>query len=315
MGTFPDTILNTVCTFFKDLLEKMMAEERSIYLEANLSTKANGYYNRQLNSLYGQVSDIRVPRTFKSTLLPQGKTESNLESIISELYTAGISTRSIESLLKKKFGVVLSHTTVSRLARVAAEEILAWKQRPLKNYSALYIDAFYFPLKRDTVQKEAVYVVLGIDEKGYREVVGFWIPGGSEGASNWEEIFKELQSRGVRDVGFIVADGLVGINEAINRVFPKAKYQQCVLHACRSSVNKVRSQHKAEVCNDLKMVYLANSKKDAFEALGEFKKKWENIYPKIITFWEVNFQVNEFHGFSICFKEIYLHYKLGRKAS
>lgn len=294
MGTVPVTILDTVCSFFKHLLEKMMTEERAMYLEANQSTKANGFYSRQINSLFGLLANIRIPRTrdsnFRSALLPHGKTESNLEGIISELYTAGISSRSIESLLRKKFGVVLSHSSVSRLARVASEEILAWKQRPLKNYSVLYIDAFYFPLKRDTVQKEAVHVVLGIDENGYREVIGFWVPGGSEGASNWEEILREMKDRGVQDVSLIVADGLRGISEAISRVYPKAKYQQCVLHACRSSLNKVRSPHKAEVGNDLKMIYLANSKEDAIRSLENFQSKWSALYPKIILFWESNFQ-------------------------
>lgn len=294
MGMYPGFILNTVCGFFKGILEKMMIEERSIYLESKSDTKANGYYERKINSAYGEIPYLRVPRTrdssFRSILLPEGKTDSQLEQLIMQLYSAGISTRKIEDVLNKQFGVSLSHSSIARLSTVAYEEVQQWKQRQLKDYAAIFIDAFFFPLKRKNVEKEAIYVALGIDPEGHREVIGFWIPGGSEGASNWEEILLELRARGVNNVDFIVADGLSGISEAINRVYPKAQYQYCVLHACRSSLNKVRASDKKQISEDLKDIYCANSISEAKNALGNFSKKWIKVYPKVVSFWESNFE-------------------------
>lgn len=293
MGTVPDTIITAVCCFFKNLLEKLMVEERNIYLEDNLQTKANGYYERNLNSLYGDVKNLKIPRSrdsfFRSSILPDGKTEGHLENIIAQLFTSGISSRKIEQILEKNFQIELSHTSISRLAQVAYEEVQAWKQRPLRNYAVVFIDAFYFPVKRETVQQEAVYVALGISEEGEREVIGFWIPGGSEGSSNWAEIFVDLQQRGVKNIDFIVADGLSGISEVISMVYPKAKYQYCVVHACRTTLNKVRATDKKFVSQSIKKIYSANSKEEARKALEQMKTDWNKAYPKIVAFWERNF--------------------------
>lgn len=295
MGTLPNTILTTIRGFFKSVLEKMMIEERSLYLEKEHDTKGNGYYERKICSIYGEIPDLQIPRTrdsnFRSELLPRGHIDSSLEELISELYKVGVSTRKIENVLVKHFGISLSHSSIARLSSVAYEEVLKWKNRPLaSNYAAVFIDAFFFPLKRDNVQNEAVYVALGISPDGHREVIGFWIPGGSEGSSNWEEIFHDMKARGVVNIDFIVADGLTGISEAISRVYPKAKYQYCVLHACRSSLNKVRASDKKEISSSLKKIYFADSKTESQKALEEFVDKWKKIYPKVTQFWEVNFE-------------------------
>lgn len=294
MGMNPTFILTSMYGYFKNVLEKLMFEERTIFLESHVNTKANGYYERTFSSIYGEIPDLNVPRTrdgnFKSKILPKGKVDSHLEELITQLYTAGISTRRIESVLEKQFGVALSHSSIARLASVAYEEVVKWKTRPLQNYAAVFIDAFYFPFKRNTVTKEAVYVALGITPLGHREVIGFWIPGGSEGASNWEEIFCEMRSRGVDSIDFIVADGLTGIEEAINRAYPKSQYQYCVLHACRSTLNKVRALDKQTVSDDLKGIYCADNQLEARKALSLFIEKWKRIYPKIAIFWESNFE-------------------------
>lgn len=296
MGTVPrDIILDSVKGFFKSIFQEMMIEERAIFLETNSETKANGYYPRKINSVFGEISDFKIPRTrdssFRSVLVPQGKTDPHLEELISELYSAGISSRKIEGVLTKHFGVSLSHSSVARLAAVAYEEVQAWQKRSLRNFDAIFIDAFYFPVKRETVQKEAVYVALGIDSEGHREVIGFWIPGGAEGSSNWKEIFIGLKEQGVLEVDYIIADGLTGIENAISEVYPNAKYQYCIVHACRSSLNKVRASDKSKVSEDLKQIYYADSKMNAKKSLSKFKEKWGKSYPKIIEFWEGKFDL------------------------
>lgn len=294
MGTNPSFILNTVRGFFKSILEKMMIEERTIYLENRLDTKANGYYPRKMSSIYGEIPDLQIPRTrdsdFRSCLLPKGKIDPQLENLIAQLYSTGVSTRRIENVLIEQFGVNLSHASIARLSSVTEEEVNNWKERSLPNFAVIFIDAFYFPFKRDHVEKEAVYVALGITPEGHREVIGFWIPGGAEGASNWEEIFKNLRSRGVSKVDYIVADGLTGIGQAISRVYPEAQYQYCILHACRSSLNKSRASDKAQLAKDLKDIYFADSKIEAKKALELLINKWKKIYPKITSFWEDNFE-------------------------
>lgn len=295
MEFHPSVILNTIRGFCKTLMERLMSEERSSYLKSHSETKANGFYKRRLSSLYGSVADLQVPRTrdgqFRSDLLPKGRSDHNLELLTKQLFRAGVSTRNIESILRDCFGTSLSHTTVSNLAKVAYEEVLKWRNRPLeKEYAALFIDAFFFPIKRETVENEAIYVALAITPEGHREVLGFWVPGGGEGASNWEEIFREIRSRGTHRIDFVVADGLKGIEQAISRVFPKAKYQYCVLHAARTTLNKVRASDKEKVSQNLKNIYLADTKEEAQKALEEFKSKWQKSYPKITFLWEAHFQ-------------------------
>lgn len=279
---------------YKKLLESMLKAEREEYLKDNSETKGNGFYKRSLRTMQGTINNLMVPRTrngsFKSHLLPTSHCSGNLDELISELFIEGVSTRRIESILKKCFGSNLSHTSIANIAKIGKEEVLAWTQRTLdKHYACIFIDAFYFPLKRGTTSKEAVFVALAITPKGHREILGYWIPGGSEGASNWEEIFRNLQNRGVKKVDFIVADGLTGMQDAINRVFPEAKYQYCVVHGIRSTLNKVRASDKKDISLDLKWMYKAEDLDNARIGLWNFIKKWGKKYPKVIQFWEKNF--------------------------
>lgn len=293
---FPIEILDALKGFCKKILEEMMIEERANYLKENLQTKANGFYSRGLSSMIcGKIEDLHVPRTrdgaFQSLILPKRKVDESIELLSSLLFKAGVSTRNIESILLKCFGTSISHTSISYLSRVTLEEIKKWKNRQFsKEYAAVFIDAFFFPLKRKTVDKEAVYVALGITPEGRREVLDFWIPGGSEGASNWEEILNEIKFRGTSRIDFIVADGLQGIKEAIFKVFPKSNYQYCILHATRTTLNKIRASQKSEMSIDLKKIYYANSREEADQMLNYFIKKWQKEYPKVTDLWERNFQ-------------------------
>lgn len=296
MYIFPDGILPTIKGFCKQLLEKLMLVERDQYLRDNIETKGNGFYSRNLSSYYGEISNLQVPRTrdakFKSQLIPNRNADDHIELLTNLMFRAGVSTRKISSILQECFGCTLSHTTIASMADIAYEEVLAWKNRPLaKDYAAVFIDAFYFPLKRDSVEKEAVYTAMGITPEGRREVIDFWIPGGCEGASNWEEILREIRSRGTKNIDFIVADGLKGIQETILRTYPQAKYQSCILHASRSSLNKVRAQDKQQIGKDLKQIYHAETIIEAEKKFDVFKEKWGKTYPKVAGFWEENFEV------------------------
>ena len=302
------SIIDNIKIHFKSLLESMLNKEREEYLKKCPNTKGNGFYFRSLGTKCGTIESLKVPRTrdgsFKSNLLPRTHSDAELDQLVTELFVEGISTRKIEGILKKCFNTNLSHTSIANIAKAGEDEIFQWTHRPLnKHYASIFIDAFYFPLKRSSSSQEAIFVALAITPEGHREILGYWIPGGSEGASNWEEILRNIQNRGVEQVDFIIADGLTGIQGAISRVFPKAKYQYCVLHAIRTTLNKVRASDKKEVAADLKWIYQAQDFDNAKIGLWDFTRKWEKKYPKITSFWEHNFI--ELTNFMVLPKELW----------
>ncbi|MFT5318383.1 MAG: putative transposase [Chlamydiales bacterium] len=159
-----------------------------------------------------------------------------------------------------------------------------------REYACIFIDAFYFPIKRATTAQQAIFVALAITPSGHREILGYWIPGGNESASNWEEILRNLKKRGFESVDFIIADGLTGIQGAILRSFPRAKYQYCILHATRTCLNKVRSLDKKAISANMKKIYQAENVMKAKESWLEFQIRWQKIYPKVIKFWRDHFK-------------------------
>ncbi len=285
-------ILEFVLQQVKQILEKMLQEERQIYLEEHPETKGNGYYDRDLQLPFGQLEDLRVPRSrdggFKSQLLPhRRRSVEETQELVRALLMAGVSTRKIGEVLKQLYGMQLSHTTASRLARVAQEEITAWRERPLcRRYAVIQLDAVFVPLKRDRVEKEAVYVALATQEEGHRQILGYWLPGGSESAENWREILQELRQRGVEEVEFIVADGLAGLKEVIAEVFPQARYQRCVVHMMRRSGSMVRVRDREAILGDFKRVYRAMDLEEAHERFEEVRQRWGRIYPRLISAWQ-----------------------------
>ncbi len=281
-------ILETFRELVKETLREMMKAEREEYLRSKRETKGNGYYRRGLKTILGEIKELEVPRTrdgeFRSELLPyRSQRTGELDDLIVAMITSGISTRRIGDVITKLYGYRLSAGTISKISKVSEEKIESWRKRPLEEeYSVIFIDTFFFSLKRDVVEKEAIYIALGIRNDGYREVLGYWIPGGSESSMNWDEIFKELKGRGVKRVYFIVSDGLNGMDEAIMRNFPEAKHQDCLLHVLRNISNKVRAGDRIVILNDFKNVYKSISKEEAYTNWEGFKSKWKKIYPGLI---------------------------------
>ena len=276
----------------KHILKKVLQEERTIYLENHPETKGNGYYARDLQFPFGQLAGLRVPRSrdggFKSQLLPhRQRALEETQELVRALMMAGVSTRKIGEVFKQLYGMALSPTTVSRLASIAEQEIKLWRHRSLlSRYAVLYLDAvFVVPLKRDRVDKEAVYVALAIREDGQRELLGYWLPGGGESAQNWREILLELQERGVQEVEFIVTDALTGLKEVVAEVFPQAQYQCCVVHMMRHSTHKVRARDREAILGDFKRVYRAMDVDEAYQCFEELAQRWEPIYPRLIAAW------------------------------
>jgi putative transposase len=268
-----------------------MLEERRLYLEEH-PTKANGYYTRDLLTLFGPIEDLRVPRVregdFHPKLLPYRKRASlDLSEAVLLLYTFGVSTRAISRFIEAVYGAFYSPHSISRLTQVAEEEVKAWKERPLDGeYYAIYLDCTFLSVRRGKAAKEPVYVALGVKPDGRREVLGFWLFGAEgESSRNWKGIMRELWGREVRVVKVFISDDLPGIEEAIREVFPQAKWQLCVVHAVRDALAKVRRVDREALAQDLKRIYGADTLEGAREALGAFERAWARKYPKIVAKW------------------------------
>ena len=290
---FWQTMEGMVKDLVKDQMESMMELEREAFLEerGDGDNKGNGFYQRDLETQFGKVNGLEVPRdregNFSPALFnPYQRRTGQLESMVIKMYSHGMSTRKIADLLEDMYGNHYSSSTVSRITDLALEEVEKWKDRPLKRrYSVLFLDAMSLKLRRDTVQTEMAYFVAGINEDGYREILSFQI-GGNESATVWGEVLEDIKDRGAREVLLVVTDDLSGIKDTVTEAYPKADYQQCVVHKTRNTRNKVRENHKDDLLRDLKRVYNAPKKSQAKECFTDFKEEWNDLYPKVVDSWE-----------------------------
>ena len=275
----------------KGLLEKLMLEERELYLEEH-PTKGNGYYTRDLLTLFGPLEDLKVPRVregeFHPKILPyRRRTSIELSEAILLLYASGVSTRAISRFLESVYGAFYSPQSVSRLTQVVEEEVKEWRNRPLeKEYYAIYLDCTFLCVRRGKAAKEPVYVALGIRPDGRREVLGFWLFGAEgESSQSWKEVMRELWERGVRRVKLFISDDLPGIEEAVREIFPGAKWQLCLVHTVRASLSKARKADRDELAEDLKAVYRADTVEQAHDALKVLEERWAGRYPDLVAKW------------------------------
>jgi putative transposase len=215
----------------------------------------------------------------------------DLEEVVTLLFASGVSMRQISRFINTVYGVYYSPSSVSRLANVAKEAIEAWRNRRLfEEYYVIYIDATFLSITRGYTSKEPVYVVLGVDSKGVREILGFWLFGAEgESSCNWQDILRDLKRRGVKRVKIFVSDDLPGLKEAIRLEFPSADHQLCISHAVRNSLNKVRRRDKSAVAEDLRKIYSAKGVDEAKAELESFTRKWRKRYPHVVSYWEQNF--------------------------
>lgn len=168
-----------------------------------------------------------------------------------------MSTRDIAKFIEAMFGTHYSPATVSNITNTVLEDVEEWQSRPLeKRNSVLYLDGLYLKLRRSTVECEVVYLAMGINEQGRREILGFYITG-QESSNGWKEILQDLYRRGVHEVLLGVFDGLSGLEDAFREVYPKADVQHCVVHKIRNTMPKIRVQDKTEFLSDLKTIYTA----------------------------------------------------------
>ena len=273
-----NTLLRTELTAFLDY-------EKYDRIGFHSGNSRNGSYDRTVKTEYGELH-LQIPRDrngeFKQQTLPAYKrTNGTLEETLIHLFQKSITMSEIADLIEKMYGHHYTPQTMSNMTKVFTEEVSAFKKRKLNShYAVIYLDATYIPLKRKTVEKEAIHIAVGIRPDGAKEVLGYAIAP-NESTVTWKEILEDLSDRGVNDVLLFVTDGLKGIKDTIHHVFPQAAYQHCCVHVSRNISSKVRVADRKEICEDFKTIYQADSRETALEARLAFSEKWRSSYSKL----------------------------------
>jgi putative transposase len=251
----------------------------------------NGHGKKTIVGEFGEA-EIAVPRdrrgNFEPVLVPKGQSRfTGFDDKIIALYARGMTTREIQGHLQEAYGVEISPTLVSNVTDAVLDEIKAWQARPLEAiYPIVYFDALFFKVREgNQIQNKAVYVALGINMEGKKELLGLWL-GQTEGAKFWLGIFNELKTRGLQDILIAAVDGLTGLCQALESVYPQTQVQLCTVHKVRSSLRYVLDRDRREVTADLRAVYTAATVELAEQQLEVFGNKWRSKYPVIYTSWK-----------------------------
>lgn len=252
----------------------------------------NGSGQKTLKSEHGEL-EISVPRdrdgSFEPMLVKKRQTRlEGLEEKILALYARGMTTRDIQAQLQELYGVEVSPTFISNVTEAVMEEVRQWQNRPLEAlYPILYVDCLVVKVRENQrVINKAVYLVLGVTMEGQKELLGIWMSA-NEGAKFWLTVFTELHNRGMKDCFIACVDGLTGLPEAIETVFPQTRVQLCMVHLVRNSLKYVSYKHRKAVATDLKAIYGAATEAEAEFNLELFAEKWDQQYPTISKLWRV----------------------------
>jgi putative transposase len=289
---------------FSKTLEEMLKAELTEHLgyepyEAkgrNSGNSRNGGYSKKVRTSDGETL-IDVPRdrqgTFEPHILKKYASNTNeLEDKIIGMYAKGMSVRDIQDNLAELYGIDISPATISAITDKVWELVEAWQSRPLAAiYPIMYLDAIHIKLRRESkVENTAVYIVLGVDLEGHRDVLGHWIGDGAEGANFWLSVVTDLQNRGVKDILIACMDGLTGFKDAVLAVFPKTEIQRCVIHQIRNSLKYISWKDRKAFVVDLKEVYQAPTREAAEANLGRLAEKWQKKYAVAVRSWQNNWE-------------------------
>ena len=261
------------------------------YRNKETDNSRNGHFRKTMRTSYGDM-DIAIPRDRKGEYEPQlipkyqNTVTQDMEEKIISMYAKGMTTGDIEAHLKELYDLDISDSTISRITDKIMPLVKEWQERPLQEiYAVVYMDAIHYHVRSEgRIVKRAVYIALGIDMDGKKDVIGMYV-GENEGAKFWLSIINGLKNRGVQDILIACVDGLNGFPQAIEAVYPKTEIQQCIIHQIRNTTNYVSYKDLKKLMADLKMVYAAPDEAAALEELESFGEKWNSKYPKIYKSW------------------------------
>jgi transposase-like protein len=275
-------------------LEEELGYSKYDYRGKDTDNSRNGHSGKTLRTSFGEVS-VSVPRDRKGEFEPrllrknQTSVSQDIEEKILSMYAKGMTTADIEAHIRDIYGIEVSDTTVSRVTDKILPIVREWQQRPLASiYAVAFFDAIHFHVRSEgQIVKKAVYVAIGLDLDGRKDVLGMWV-GENESAKFWAGVLNGLRNRGLEDIFIACVDGLPGFPAALEAAYPKAQVQQCIIHQLRNSARHVSYKDIKELMAGLKAVYAAVSEPAALDALEEFGQRWQAKYPKIASSWKEN---------------------------
>lgn len=298
MEDIQDLFKETIAEFMESGLEAELDDElgygRYDYRNKDTDNSRNGHSSKTLRTSYGDV-EVAVPRDRKGEFEPQilkknqTSVSQDIEEKILSMYAKGMTTGDIETHIQDIYGIEVSDTTISRITDKILPIAKEWQQRPLEAvYAVVFLDAIHYHVRSEgQIVKKAVYIALGINLDGKKDVLGMWV-GENESAKYWTTVLNGLKNRGVEDIFIACTDNLTGFSAAIEAVFPKTEIQNCIIHQLRNSSKYVSYKDIKELMADLRSVYAAVDEPAALDALDAFSTKWETKYPKISRSWREN---------------------------
>ena len=267
----------------------------------NTGNSRNGSYQRTIVTSYGKIT-VDVPRDrngeFQSPLLPTRKQRvDSLETTIIQLYQRGVTTRQIAELIEQMYGHCYTPATISKIAADVSDQVEQFHKRPVaKRYAVIFCDAMYVNLRRDSVAKESIHVLLGITPEGYKEILDYAILP-SESALNYADMLKSMKMRGLEQVLLFVSDGLVGLPDAVQNEFPRAKHQSCWVHLMRAVSRLVRPSDRKIVLDALKRVYRQENAALAKQELSAFLDSYGTKYKRLHKLFQNESSLFSFYEF------------------
>ena len=301
--TGPDGLLKALT---KTVVETALDEEMSEHLGydkhapegRNRENSRNGKRSKTIVTEAAGEVRIEVPRDRDGTFAPQvvkkrQRRLCDLDAVVISLYAKGLTTGEISAHFAEVYGASVSKDTVSRITDRVIEDMQAWTSRPLLGvYAAIFIDAIYVKVRDGQVGNQPFYAAIGVDLQGHRDVLGLWAGhGGGESAKFWMSVLTDLKNRGISDVFFVVCDGLKGLPDSVNAIWPQAVVQSCIIHLIRGSFRYASKRYWPELAADLKPIYTASNATAAAAALDALEEKWGKPYPAIPKLWRSSWEL------------------------
>jgi putative transposase len=287
----------------KAVLERAMQAELSHHLGYQKHDPAghhsgnsrNGKSKKTLKGDFGTLP-MAVPRdrnsSFEPQIVPKNQTRfEGFDDKLLSLYARGMTTRQIKQHLEEIYQVEVSPSLISTVTDAVIDEVRAWQGRPLEAvYPVVYFDCLRVKIREGAhIVNKAIYLAIGLTREGQKDALGLWISP-TEGAKLWMGVMTELKNRGVVDILIACVDGLKGLPEAIEAIFPQVQVQQCIVHQVRASLSYVGYKERKAVAADLKQIYTAPTREVGERQLEEFAAKWDARYPTISKQWRLNWE-------------------------
>ena len=298
MDDIQNLFKETIAEFMENGLDAELDDELGYskydYKNKDTDNSRNGHSSKTLRTSFGDV-EVSIPRDRKGEYEPQllKKNQTSISQDIEEkilsMYAKGMTTSDIENHIRDIYGIDVSDTTVSRVTDKILPIAKEWQQRPLETvYAVVFLDAIHYHVRSEgQIVKKAVYIAIGINLDGRKDVLGMWV-GENESAKFWATVLNGLRNRGVEDIFIACTDNLTGFSAAIEAVFPKTEIQNCIIHQIRNSTRYVSYKDLKALIADLKAVYAAVDEAAALEALEVFAQRWDKKYQKISASWQDN---------------------------